>query len=70
MWSWPSYLNLKYAKWKNSMDNKLDGQILIIQATIDDNRQESDEKMKTYDPKLDNLTATMENFMDQIQILK
>ena len=39
-----------------------------MQATIDTNRQDYDEKMKTYDSKLDNLAEIMEKMMDQIQI--
>ena len=35
---------------------------------IDASKKESDEKMKTYDSKLDNITAMMENIMDKIQI--
>ena len=38
-------------------------------STIDYNKQEYDEKIKTYDSNLDNLTKIMEKMMDQIQIL-
>ena len=41
------------------MDKKLEDQLLIIQADIGVNRQESDEKMNTYDSKLDNLMEMM-----------
>ena len=51
------------------MDNKSDDQLLIIQDTIDSNRQYYDEKTKKQDSKLDKLTAMVENMMDQIQIL-
>ena len=50
------------------MDNKSDDQFLVVQAKIHANRQEFDDKMKTHDSKLDNLTEMMENIMDQIQI--
>ena len=33
----------------------MDDQLLIIQDTIDDNKQASDEKMNTYDSKLDKM---------------
>ena len=40
-----------------------------MQDTIYANRQDYDEKMKIYDSKLENLTAMIENIMDQIIIL-
>ena len=33
---------------QRKIDNKSDGQILVVKATIDDNRQDSYDKMKTY----------------------
>ena len=38
------------------MDNKLGYQLLVIQNTVDNNRQAYADKMKTYDSKLDKLT--------------
>ena len=38
-----------------------------MQSKIDSNRQEYDEKMNTYDSKLDNLIAMMGDMMDQIE---
>ena len=49
------------------MDNKLDGQLLITQATIDANRQDSDEKSKNL---TEDLTAMIASIMDQIKIPK
>ena len=51
------------------MDNNSDGKLLIMQATIDDNRKASDEKIKTYDSKLDKLTEMIENMMVKNQNL-
>ena len=52
----------------------LDGQFLIIKATVDDNRQAFDEKILQYDSKLDNrdskldkLTSMIKKMMDQNQ---
>ena len=42
------------------MDKILDGQFLIVQSTIDANRQDSDEKIKKQDSKLDKLTTMVE----------
>ena len=50
------------------MDNKSDEQLLIIQSTININKQDYDDKMKKQVYKLDNLMAIMENMMDHIQI--
>ena len=50
------------------MDNKSDYLYLIITDNIDANRQESNDKMKTCDSKLDNLASMMEKIMGQIQI--
>ena len=63
-------------KWGNKMDTKSDEQFLIIQATIEDNNQEADEKqMKTSEKKMKNdekltqITETINNLtafmMDQ-----
>ena len=46
LWSWTSYLNIKYANSKNKMDKNPDKQLIIMQATIESNRQDSDEKRK------------------------
>ena len=43
------------------MDNKSDDQFLIMQDTIDDNRQATDYKMKTYDSNIDKLTVLIKN---------
>ena len=50
------------------MDNKSGDQLLIMKAMIYANRKESDEKMRTYEYKLDNLTEMMEKMMDHIKI--
>ena len=39
-----------------------------MQATIDANMQDSDEKMKKQDSKIDNITKLIKNMMDRIQI--
>ena len=49
------------------MDNKSDGQLLIMQATIDANRQDSDEKMKNLTEYLTEIIVSM---MDQIKFSK
>ena len=49
------------------MDKNLYDQFLIMQATIDSNRQDSYEKMNKQDSKIDKLTEMVENIMDQIQ---
>ena len=46
MLSFPSYLNIQYSKCKKYIYNKSDDQLLIMQDTIEANRQDSDEKMK------------------------
>ena len=46
MWYWSSYLKLQDAKKSNNMDNKSNEQFITMQATIESNRQESDEKME------------------------
>ena len=49
------------------MDNKLDGQLLIMKATIEANRQYYDEKMKKV---TEDLTEMITSMMDQINISK
>ena len=49
----------------NNMDKNLDDEFLIMQATMDYNMQVYDEKMKTYDYKLENLTEMIEKMMVQ-----
>ena len=49
------------------MDNKSDYQLLIVQADIEANRQDSDEKMKNI---TEELTAMIASMMDQIKIQK
>ena len=49
------------------MDNKSDDQFLIMQATIYENRQPSDDKMNIYESKLDKLTEMIESMMVQNQ---
>ena len=51
------------------MDTNLDEHCIIMQDMIDDNRQDSDDKMKKQDYNIDKLTAMVKNIMDQIQIL-
>ena len=48
------------------MDKNLDDQFLMMKDTIYANRKYSDEKVNTYDSKLDNLKYIMEEIMDQI----
>ena len=50
------------------MDNRSDNQFLIIQATIGASRQDSDDKMKKQDYKIDKFKALSENIMVQIKI--
>ena len=50
------------------MDNKSGGNLLIIQASIDNNRQYSDEKIEKQDSKHENITKMVEKMIDQIQI--
>ena len=45
------------------MDNKSGGQLLIIQATIESNRRDSDEKIKKL---IEDLTEIITAIMDQI----
>ena len=47
------------------MDNKSDDQLLIVQATIEPNKQDSDEKMKNLTEDLTEMIASM---MDLIKI--
>ena len=54
---------------KKNMDNKWDEQFLVMQDFIDDKRQSSDDKMKIYDSKLENITAIIEKMMGQNQNL-
>ena len=49
------------------MDNKSDEQLVILQATIQANRQDSDEKTKNL---TEYLTETITSMMDQIKISK
>ena len=50
---------------QNNMDNKSDDQLLIVQATIESNKQDSDEKMKKLIEYLKGMIASM---IDQIKI--
>ena len=50
------------------MDNKSDEQLIIMQATIDTNRQDYDEKMKKQDNKIYSITALIGKIMDKIRI--
>ena len=52
---------------KKNMDNNSYEQLLIMQATIDANRQYSDEKTKRL---TENLTEIISSMMDQIKISK
>ena len=47
------------------MDNNLNDQLLTMQSSIDDDRQSSDYKMKTYECKIDKLTEMIKQMMDQ-----
>ena len=49
------------------MDNESFVQFLTTKATVDDNRHPYDDKMKTYDSKLDKLKEIIKNMMDQNQ---
>ena len=49
------------------MYNKSDDQFLIMQAAVNDNMLDSDEKIKNYNSKLYKLMAVMENMMVQSQ---
>ena len=51
------------------MDNKLDEQLLILQATIDARRKAYDEKIKKQDSKLDMLTSMVRTMINCIHIL-
>ena len=68
MVSYHSYLKLKYSKWGNKIENKSYHQFLIIQDTTYANRQDSDDKMKKKDSKVDKLNAMVKNIMDNIQL--
>ena len=50
---------------KNKMNNKSDCQLLVIQATIESNRQYYDEKMIKF---TGDLIAMITSMMDQIKI--
>ena len=50
------------------MDNKTNDKLLIMQATIDANRKEYDDKMNKQKSKLDKLTELVKSMMDQIKI--
>ena len=53
------------------MDNKSDEQLLTMQAIIEANRQESDEKMKKLSEDLKAMiTSTIIKMIDQINISK
>ena len=52
---------------RNKMDNKSDFQLLIIQATIESNKQDSNEKTKKLTADLTGMIASM---MDQINMSK
>ena len=52
---------------QTNMDNKSDDHFLIVHYTIYDNIQSSDEKMNTYDSKLDKFTIMTEIMMDYNQ---
>ena len=39
-----------------------------MEYTVDASRKEADEKINSYDSKLDNLTAMMEKMMYQIKV--
>ena len=49
---------------RNNMDNKSYEQLLVIQAKIEANRQDYDEKMKKL---IEDLTAIIAAIMDQIK---
>ena len=49
------------------MDNKSYEKLLVMQYTIDDNRQAYDIKLNKYYPKLDNIMALINNMMHQNQ---
>ena len=49
------------------MDKKSDEQLLIMQATIESNKQDYDEKMKKI---TEDITSMITSMMDQIKILK
>ena len=53
---------------QNNIYNKSYGQLLIIQANIDSNRQDHDEKMKKQYSKFDNITEMIKKMMDHIQV--
>ena len=50
---------------RNKMDNKSYGQLLIMQATVDANRQDSDDKTKKL---TEDLTAIIASMLFQIKI--
>ena len=50
---------------ENKTGNKSNDQLCIMQATIDANRQDSDEKMKNL---TEDLTSMIVSMMDQIKI--
>ena len=52
---------------ENNINNKSDGQLLVFQAIIYCNRQDSDEKMKKL---TEDLTEMITSMMDRIKILK
>ena len=52
---------------KNKMDNKSYDQLLIMQAMIESNKQDSDEKMKNITVEITGIITSM---MDQIEIYK
>ena len=52
---------------QNKMNNKSDGQLLIMQVTIEANRQDSSNKMENL---TEELKAMIRSMMDQIKISK
>ena len=52
---------------RNNMDNNSDDQLLIMQATIEVNKQNSDEKTKNI---TEDLTALIASMMNQIKIFE
>ena len=59
--------SFKVTSGKNKIDNKSDEQLLVMQATIDANRQDYDEKIKKLK---EDLTSMIKSMMDHIKILE
>ena len=51
------------------MDKNWDDQLFIMQATIDNNRQDSDEKMKDHESKLDKPESKLKNLTEIIKYI-